>query len=122
MHLGWWVVIGVLMAGLGGGGMWLVAATLWPNPATEAMFLGLLALTLAGLTLPVAALLNQRFARPGWQAQDPYRLLRQGGWVGLFGGLCGWLQAKDVLNWIVAAVVGAVLLLMEAFFLTRDRE
>jgi hypothetical protein len=69
----------------------------------------------------VAAYLNYRFGRPGWQAQDPRRLLRQGAWVGLLGALCGWLQKERVLNWTIAAVIAGVFALMEAFFLTRDQ-
>ena len=121
MRLRWWVVIGLLVAGLGGGGLWLLVARVWPDPATELVFLGLLAVTLGGLTVPVAAFLNYRFARPGWQAQDSRRLLRQGAWVGLFGALCGWLQKEDALNWTIAVVIAGVFALMEAFFLTKDQ-
>ena len=144
MRLRWWVVIGLLVAGAGGVGLWLLVTRVWPNPALELVFLGLLgvtddalkrslqenmlelvflgllAITFGGLTIPVAAYLNYRFGRPGWQAQDPRRLLRQGVWVGLLSALCGWLQKERVLNWTIAAVIAGVFALMEAFFLTRD--
>ena len=122
MRLRWWALAGWLVAGLGGAGLWLMLTTVWPNPAMELVLLALLAVTLGGLTVPVAAYLNYRFARPGWQAQDPRRLLRQGVWVGLFGALCGWLQKAAALNWTIVAVVAGVFALMEAFFLTRDQE
>lgn len=121
MRLRWWAVIGSLGAGLGGVGVWLLVTSVWPDPMMEVVFLALLALTLGGLTIPVAAYLNHRFARPGWQAQDPRRLLREGAWVGLLGVLYGWLQKEDALNWTVAAVIAGVFALMEAFFLTRDQ-
>ncbi len=121
MRLRWWVVIGLLAAGLGGTGLWLLVTRVWPDAAMELAFLGLLAVTLCGLTMPIAAYLNYRFGRPGWQTQDPRRLLRQGAWVGILGALCGWLQKEDALNWTIAAVIAGVFALMEAFFLTRDQ-
>jgi MFS family permease len=121
VRLRWWVLIGLLVAGLGGFGLLMVVTRFWPNPAMELALLGLLGVTLAGLTIPVAAYLNHRFARTGWQAQDPRRLLRQGAWVGLLGALYGWLKKEDALNWTIAAVVAGVFALLEAFFLTRDQ-
>jgi hypothetical protein len=122
VRLRWWALTGWLVAGLGGAGLWLMLDRVWPDPVTELVFLALLAVTLGGMTVPVAAYLNYRFARPGWQAHDPRRLLRQGAWVGLFGALCGWLQKTKALNWTIAAVIAGVFALMEAFFLTRDQE
>jgi hypothetical protein len=121
VRLRWWVVIGLLMAGLGAVGLWLVVTRLWPDRVTELALLGLLALTLTGLSIPVTAYINHRFARPGWQAEDPRRLLRQGAWVGLLGALYGWLKKEDALNWTIAAVIAGVFALLEAFFLTRDQ-
>ncbi len=121
MRLRWWVVIGLLMAGLGGIGLWWFVARVWPDPVTELALLGLLAVTLCGLTIPVATYLNHRFARRGWQAQDPQRVLRQGAWVGLLGVLFGWLKKEGALNWTIAAVIAGVFALLEVFFLTRDQ-
>jgi hypothetical protein len=121
VRLRWWVVIGLLMAGLGGAGLWWTVTRVWPDPVTELTLLGLVAITLCGLTIPASAYLNHRFARPGWQKHDPRRLLRQGAWVGLIGALYGWLKKEDALNWTIAAVITGVFALMEAFFLTRDQ-
>jgi len=121
VRLRWWVLIGLLVAGLGGFGLLMVVTRFWPDPAMELALLGLLGVTLAGLTIPLAAYLNHRFARTGWQTQDPRRLLRQGTWVGLLAALCGWLKKEDALNWTIAAVVAGVFALLEAFFLTRDQ-
>jgi len=121
VRLRWWVIMGLLMAGLGGVALWMVTTRYWPDPVTELAFLGLLGVTLAGLTIPIAAYFNHRFARPGWQAQDPRRLLRQGAWVGLLGALFGWLKKEDALNWTIAIVIAGVFALLEAFFLTRDQ-
>jgi hypothetical protein len=120
MRLRWWAVLGLLVAGLGGSGLWLMITSVWPAPGLELAVLILLSLTLGGLSIPIFAYLNRRFARPGWQKQDPRRLLREGIWVGLLGALYGWLQKEDALNWTIAAVIAGVFALMEAFFLTRD--
>jgi hypothetical protein len=120
VRLRWWVAIGLLVAGLGGASLWLMATRIWPDTLMVLLFLGLLAVTLGGLTVPIAAYLNYRFGRPGWQEDDPRRLLRQGTWVGLLAALCGWLQKEDALNLTIAAVIAGVFALLEAFFLTRD--
>jgi hypothetical protein len=93
---------------------------IWPEKLMVLLFLGLLAITLGGLTVPIAAYLNYRFGRSGWQEDDPRRLLRQGTWVGLLAALCGWLQKEGALNLTIAAVIAGVFALLEAFFLTRD--
>jgi hypothetical protein len=121
VRLSWWAFIGLLVAGLGGAGLWLFVTRVWPDPVMELVFLALLAVTVGGLTILTSAYLNYRFARPGWQTEDPLRLLRQGTWAGLFSALCGWLQKEDALNWTIAAVIAGVFALMEAFFLTRDQ-
>lgn len=121
MRLRWWAMLGLLVAGLGGVGLWLIVTHIWPASAIELAVLSLLGVTLGGLTIPLFAYLNHRFARRGWQKHDPRRLLREGVWVGLIGALYGWLQKEDALNWTIAAVIAGVFALMEAFFLTRDQ-
>jgi len=120
VRLGWWALIGMLLAGLAGSGLWLVVTGVWPDSATEVLAVVLLGVTVGSLTIPLAALLNQRFARRGWRKQDPRRLLRQGIWVGLLAALYAWLQKEGALNWTIAAVIAGVFALMEVFFLTRD--
>jgi hypothetical protein len=121
VRLRWWALLGLLVAVLGGTGLRLLAIRVWPDPVTELVMLALLVVTLGGATVPIAAYLNHRFARPGWAKYDPLRLLRQGTWVGLLAGLCGWLQENHTFSWTIAAVVAGVFTLMEAFFLTRDQ-
>jgi hypothetical protein len=120
VSLRWWTVIGLLVAGLTGTLLWLIATHTKPTQLMQPIFLSLLGITLTGLTIPPAAYLNRRFARSGWLKQDPYRLLRQGAEVGLFVTVCGWLQKEDFLTWTLAAIITSVLVLMEAFFLTRS--
>lgn len=93
---------------------WIVMA--WPQP----FFLLLLFLALGSTVIPVAAYLNQRFARPDWLEHDNLRLLRQGGWVGLWAVVLAYLQLIRALNWTIALVLTGVLVLVEAFFITRE--
>jgi hypothetical protein len=112
--------MGLLVAGLTGTLLWLTVTHTQPTQLMQPVFLSLLGFTLAGITIPPAAYLNRRFAQSGWLKQDPYRLLRQGAEVGLFVTVCGWLQKEDFLTWTLAAIIASVLVLMEAFFLTRS--
>ena len=120
MSLRWWTVLSLLVAGLTGTLLWLVVTHTKPTELMQPVFLALMGISLTGLTIPPAAYLNRRFARSGWHKQDPYRLLRQGAEVGLFVTVCGWLQKEDFLTWTLAAIVASVLVLTEAFFLTRS--
>jgi hypothetical protein len=116
----WWALSGLLMTGLGGIGLWVIVTKTVPTQAMSLIFLVVLAVTLVGVAMPVAAYLNHRFAPSGWYKKDPWRLLRQSGWVGIYGFLCGWLQKEDFLNWTIAAIIASVLVLMEIFFLPRS--
>jgi len=48
VRLRWWVLIGLLVAGLGGFGLWMVVTRFWPDPAMELALLGLLGVTCWG--------------------------------------------------------------------------
>ncbi len=120
MSLRWWTLVGLLVAGLTGTLLWLIVSHTKPTQLMQPVFLSLLGISLAGLAIPPAAYLNRRFARTGWLKQDPYRLLRQGAEVGLFVTVCGWLQKEDFRTWTLVAIIASVLVLMEAFFLTRS--
>jgi hypothetical protein len=120
--LGAWVAIGVLSLGAGSVGIWYLVIHTYPTELMQALFLALLAVALTGLTLPVAGVLNQRFARPNWLRKDPLRLLREGVSVALFGVLCSWLQKEGFLSLTLVLIIGGVLMLTETFFLTRSGE
>jgi len=120
--LGAWVAIGVLSFGAGSVGIWYLVIHTYPTELMQALFLALLAVALTGLTLPVAGVLNQRFARPNWLRKDPLRLLREGVSVALFGVLCSWLQKEGFLSLTLVLIIGGVLMLTETFFLTRSGE
>lgn len=122
MALGAWIAIGVVSSGVGLAGIWYLVMHTYPTELMQMLFLTLLAITLAGLTLAVAGVLNQRFARPNWLRRDPLRLLREGVSAALFGVLCSWLQKEGLLSLTLVLIIGGVLILTETFFLTRGGE
>jgi hypothetical protein len=120
----WWVVISFIIAIFSFAYLYHIVSSVWPNPETGLdqpqlllfifMFVGM-----AALTIPISAYLNHRFAQPGWPERDKPRLLRQGGWVGLFVVLLAYLQLLRALNWTIVVVLAGVFILIETFFLTR---
>ena len=125
MRIRWWIVGSLLLAGSSSAIVYYVLTSLWPNPDTLAGRPQLLLFIFAFLgssagVVPLAAFFNHRFAKPGWVDRDRHRLLRQGVWTGLFIVILMYLQLLRALTWPVALVLTGVLILIEAFFLTRE--
>ena len=125
MHLKWWVIISLAIAGVSFYSLNYVVTTIWPNPQRiisppQLLFLTFTFLGLSASTVPISAFFNQRFAKEGWFDQDKTRLVRQGVWVGLFGAVLLYLQLLRALNWTIVLVLGGVFILIEIFFLTRE--
>ncbi len=125
MRQRWWILISVAVAGLSLLALYYIVNYVWPKPYTifagpQLLFLTFTFLGLSAGTVPIAAYLNQRFAKPGWFEQDKIRLARQGTWVGLFGVLLAYLQLIRALNWTIVIVLAGVFVLIETFFLTRE--
>lgn len=132
----WWVIGSLITAGLS----FIVLIYLWYNvcpwPTTDnrcfvqdinlvrwppvVSLLLFLFLGMSSITIPIATYLNQRFAEPGWFDKDPFRLIRQGIWVGCLTVLAISLQLTKAMNWAIALVLMAVFVLIETFILTRD--
>ena len=125
MHLKWWVIISLAIAGVSFYALNYVVTTIWPNPQRiisqpQLLFLTFTFLGLSASTVPISAFFNQRFAKEGWFDQDKTRLVRQGVWVGLFGAVLLYLQLLRALNWTIVLVLGGVFILIEIFLLTRE--
>jgi hypothetical protein len=120
----WWVLLSIIVATLSFFGLYYIVTSLWPNPDTvlaqpQLFLFTFLFLGLSGITIPISAYFNHRFARPGWLERDKTRLIRQGVWVGFLGIVLAYLQVIRALNWTIAAVLLGVFILIETFFLTR---
>jgi len=121
MRLKWWSVIGVALAAGSGAGLWFIVSQTMPSPNLLTGVLLLLAVGVTGLTLPITGYLNQRFGRRNWQRLDAWRVPRQAAWSGLFVAFSAWLQSVDLLNWTMAAILVLTFVLVEAYFLGREK-
>jgi hypothetical protein len=90
-------------------------------------FLGAILITVTGLALPLAYLLNKRFSRyldrRSGRAVPPkfHVTLRQAAWVGFWAAACVWLQMNRALGLAVAALIASVLILFEIMLQIRAR-
>lgn len=87
-------------------------------PEVLVAFLMAIALTMVGVTMPIAYILNKRFARgyPGF-----FPVMRQAIWAGLWIAFCIWLQMNRTFGIAVAALVAAVFVLLEIMLQIRNR-
>lgn len=111
---------GIVIAGvLAWGGLGYLVYSLPPTLAYRLVFLTLLLLATSASVVPVALLLNRRFADLR-REREQIRALRQGLWVGAFVVLCTWLRMERSLTWAAAVVFLGVFALLELLFAARD--
>ncbi len=90
-------------------------------------FLGAVLITVTGLMMPLAYLLNKRFnryldRRSGRSMAPQFHVtLRQAAWVGVWVSACVWLQMNRALGLAVAALIAGVLILFEVMLQIRAR-
>ena len=125
MRLRWWVLLSLFVASLCFAALYYLITHIWPDPTLlfafpQILFLLLLFVGVSAAFIPIVAYLNYRFAAPGWLERDRMRLLRQGGWFGLFALVLAYLQLSRALTITIALVLSAVFILIELFILTRE--
>lgn len=81
-------------------------------------FLGTVLLTITGIMLPLAFVLNKQFA-----SEEPnlFVLLRQAMWVGTWVTFCLWLQMHRTFGIAIAGLVAVVFVLLETLLQIRSR-
>lgn len=88
-------------------------------------FLAVILVTVTGLALPLAYILNRRFLRGkspfGTAAPSFIVTLRQSMWLGLWASFCVWLQMIRLLSIPVAVLVAVVLIMFELLLHIRTR-
>ena len=88
-------------------------------------FLAVILVSVTGLALPLAFILNRRFLRgkSPFGIADPSFLvtLRQSMWVGLWTTFCVWLQMNRLLSIALAVLVAVVLVMFELLLHIRTR-
>lgn len=99
------------------------AASLLEAANTQIIFAFLAGALIAatGLMLPIAYYINRRFRLTPGPVPPFLVVLRQSMWVGFFVAFCLWLQMNRTLGIAVAALVAAVLLLLEFLLQLRMR-
>ena len=114
-----WILYVVLIAILSWVGM-LSLVQLPVSRTTKTLFFCLLFAAVTTTTMPVIAYLNARFG----SLRDPrlyrVRFVRQSIWLGVFAAVAAWLQSRRMLEATLGVILLAVLVLIEAFMITRD--
>jgi len=114
-----WILYVVLIAILSWVGM-LSVVQLPISSTTKTLFFGLLFAAVTTTMMPVVAYLNARFGKCRDTRVYRVRFVRQSIWVGLFVTVVAWLQARRMLEATVGVILLAVLVLIEAFMITRE--
>jgi hypothetical protein len=125
LSLRWWSFYAVIVAFIGGISIRFVLTQIYPVPAPglplpQILLFALIFITIAAGAIPVIAYFNHRFATKTWRKRDPARLPRQALGVGLVCTILAYLQMLQALDWMMAAVVMGVFILIETFFVTRS--
>jgi hypothetical protein len=89
------------------------------NPEMLLAFLASVIMVVAGLVLPVAYFLNERFG-PG-PSSSFLVVLRQAMWVGIWFAFCIWLQMNRTFGLGVAVLAAVVFVIIEVMLQIRAR-
>jgi hypothetical protein len=103
---------------LGWSGLFAVMVYTEPNGGTRWAFFFCAVLGLTGLALPMVAYLNRRF--PSVPPVTHGIVMRQAVWIGIYLPTLAWLRIGRVLNFPIALLLAAGLILVE--WLLRLRE
>lgn len=111
------VLVAVIVAVAGWWGIYQFWTRVWPEqPGAQLAFFLLLFLTLTCTLVPLAAILNHRFA-PKHVPPSPWRILRHSAW----GALCltsfAWLQTYRAFNLGFAFIVALIFVAIEVYIL-----
>ncbi len=105
------MVSALVMAGIGWVGLLLVIIGTRPTVGPRWLFFFLWTLAITGTSLPFLWLLNRRFSERGAVASSV--LLREALLVGLYAGLCAWLQVNRALTLPLGLLLAGVLAALE---------
>ncbi len=108
----------ILCALIGWSGFYAIVAYTEPNGGTRWAFFFFAVLGLTGLALPFVAYLNRRF--PSSPPATHGIIMRQAIWIGIYLPTLAWLRIGRVLNFPIALLLAAGLVLVE--WLLRLRE
>lgn len=104
---------------LGWGGLYLVTKLTEPSGGTRWLFFFAWVLACTGTALPIVAFLNRRF--PSIPAPTHTVIVRQAIWVGIYVPILLWLRIGRVVNFSLAILLAAGLILIEWMLRLRER-
>jgi hypothetical protein len=107
------------LALIGWGGLYLVITTTLPYVWSRWGFFALLFMALTGTALPVVYFVHKRF--PDDPPAGPAVLIRQAGWVGVYGATLAWLQLGRLVTLYVVLGLAAGLIAAEYFIRMREK-
>jgi len=103
----------------GGGGLALVTFLTLPTLGPRWLFFFFLVLLASGIALPIAYLLNLRFASK--HPVDQPVIIREALLAGIFLALIAWLRMGRVLTFPLAILLAAAIILIEFFLRLWER-
>jgi hypothetical protein len=113
-----YMIPAIIMASIGWLGLIILLnftlPTLWPRW----LLFALLILALTGTALPVTWFINVRF--PSNPPPEPFVIVRQAMWVGIYGATLVWLEMGRILTFGMGLAIGGGLIAIE--YLIRMRE
>jgi hypothetical protein len=109
----------LLLMVLGWGGLYLVTRYTEPSGGTRWLFFFAGVLAGTGTALPIVAFLNRRF--PSTPAPTHAVIVRQALWVGIYVPILAWLRIGRVVNFSLAILLAAGLILIEWLLRLRER-
>ncbi len=110
-----WASLGLAL--LGWVGLLLFTYVSPPAPSALPIFVAILVCAVAASVAPVFLWVHARLDKSGRRPLRPP--LRQALGVGVWVGLCAWLQWMRILSWVTALLLLVVLALVEWFFFSR---
>ncbi|MFP3852654.1 MAG: hypothetical protein ACLFWD_00020 [Anaerolineales bacterium] len=112
------MISALILAGIGWLGLLLVMTATLPTVGPRWLFFFLWTLALTGTSLPFIWLLNRRFSS---HRLPQTILLREALLVGLYGGLCAWLQINRSLTLPLALLLATGLIAIEWLLRSFDQ-
>jgi hypothetical protein len=110
-------VLAIVLAAMSWWGLYLFAGQVLPiEPGARTFFFAVLFAASTLTLVPVALVLNRRFAPEAYE-RDPWRLLRHSAW----GGLCitswAWLQMLGAFNPAFALIIAMIFVAVEVLII-----
>ena len=112
---------GALLASTGWVGLYLLVNNVLPRAGARWAFFVLLYIAIAGTTIPLSQLVNNRFHSRERPPLPDWIFVRQGVWMGLFVCVSAWLQIPRVLDGTIAFFLALSLIVIEVFLRLRER-